>query len=362
MNGRTPYVTLALISLNLAAAVWVFLDPSVIARFGFDAVHPSLISAVMCMFLHINVIHLLGNMLYLAAIGPAVEQAAGSLRFLGVFLGGGLVGVAAHWAMNARFTETPSMIGASGAVASCVAYYSVRYWSARVPLLPNVQVPVIGVVAVWLGLQILGAFVSLSTEDPGISYWAHLGGFGFGIILSLLFRVPDAAMRQQQRSEMDELRGRSPAAALAAAEQFLSTHPNDAKALHQAAEAAHALGESVKERQFWVRIVQLEGRNAPTATWARLAECGGVTDLSVIQRMRFADELKDAQPDSARVLLSSVVADAREEENRPDALLALAALEKDLDAAQFQLHIAELFARFPLHPATEVARARGWSP
>ena len=84
--------------------------------------HPRIYSALTCLFLHDpqNILHLLGNLVFLAAVGPLVESEVGPLRFVVVYVLAGLAGVAAHWSVAASSGVGTPLIGASSAIAGCV--------------------------------------------------------------------------------------------------------------------------------------------------------------------------------------------------------------------------------------------------
>ena len=73
-----------------------------------------------------------------------------------------------------------------------------------------------------------------------------------------------------------------------------------------------------------------------------------------------ADRLKGSDPDTARLLLDSVVAGDADDPQRPDAMLALAALERAQQPQRAEALLCELGEAYPMHPAAELARSRGW--
>jgi membrane associated rhomboid family serine protease len=80
VRRSSPVVTLLLIAGNILAAFALLFNPELAFAFGFRPDHPSLAGAISCLFLHSNVVHLLGNMVFLAAVGVAVELAAGRIQ------------------------------------------------------------------------------------------------------------------------------------------------------------------------------------------------------------------------------------------------------------------------------------------
>jgi hypothetical protein len=96
-------------------------------------------------------------------------------------------------------------------------------------------------------LQIGGAFVSLGSVESGTAYWAHVGGFAMGLVLSIIFGAPQHAHRERAHEAIDQMDSRSPAAKLAAAELVLKTHPHDVKALRDKADALSLQNDSDEE-------------------------------------------------------------------------------------------------------------------
>jgi membrane associated rhomboid family serine protease len=139
------------------------------------------------MFLHANTQHLFGNLLFLWVFGNDIEHRWGRIRFLLLYLLGGLAASFAHVLLNPN--STVPMIGASGAIAAVMGAYVVCYPSTRVKsiiffgpmLLRKVK-------AVWLMLVFLLTQLLYIGGDSGVAWAAHLGGFAFGALLGLLWR------------------------------------------------------------------------------------------------------------------------------------------------------------------------------
>jgi membrane associated rhomboid family serine protease len=355
-RSRLPAVTLILIGANLLAAFGLLFDPNLAYEFGFRPNHPSLRGVLTSLFLHANVLHLLGNMVFLAAVGAAVELASGSLRFAIVYFFAGVAGVAAHFLVTRRMPEPVPLIGASGCIAGCAAYYSFRYTSLRVPLAPKFALSVAAVTAIWILLQVVGAFVRLGDSGGGVSFWAHIGGFAAGILLSLVFRAPDLGQVKLGHEVLDQMNARGPAAVVLAAKRHLERHPRDVKALWELADAHGMLAERDAEADVLLRLLDVLPEDQRPEAIRRLAQAGRVTRLTPLRRVQLADQ----HPDVARALLKSVVEGPADEPQRPDAILALAAVERETHPARAEALLAQLAQDYPLHPAVELARKRGW--
>lgn len=359
-DQRLPIATLLLIAANIGAAFLLIWHPVYVQQYGFDPANPSVKTAITSLFLHQNVLHLLGNMVFLAAVGPAVEVRAGVGRYLVVYLLGGFAGVAVHWFFAQRAGNTAPLIGASGCVSACIAYYALRYYHQRVHVAPSLSVPVYAIIAVWLCLQIAGAFVAIGSVQPGTAYWAHVGGFAMGLILSITFSAPQEAHREKTKEMMTAVQERSPAAKLAAAELVLRKNPNEIEALRDKAGALEMLNEPEKEAQVLIRLLDLLPESEQKATLVRLSKMNRFELIPSLRRTLIAERLKTTEPDLARLLLMSVIR-VMTDGQRPDALYALACLDHDEYPENAGIWLKDLMTTYPLHPAADLARARGWA-
>lgn len=147
------------------------------------------------MFLHGSWLHLIGNMWSLWLFGDNVEDRVGHLRFLVFYLLSGIIASLTHYIFNA-YSSVPT-IGASGAIAGVMGAYFIMFPLARiitiipflwVPLF--VQIPAIFFIGFWFVSQFFSGLFSLlgPAFGGGIAWWAHIGGFIFGIIAIPFFR------------------------------------------------------------------------------------------------------------------------------------------------------------------------------
>jgi len=147
------------------------------------------------MFMHGGLLHLGGNMLFLWIFGNNIEDSMGPLRFIAFYLLGGLAAVAAQTAIDPS-AAVPT-IGASGAVAAVLGGYALLYPRARVVTLLFIvifftilELPALLVLGGWFVLQALYGVSELATpvgSGGGVAYFAHIGGFLFGLLLIKLF-------------------------------------------------------------------------------------------------------------------------------------------------------------------------------
>lgn len=146
------------------------------------------------MFMHGGWMHLVGNMLYLWIFGDNVEDALGHLGYLVFYLLAGLLAAFAHFFFNPQ-SVIPT-VGASGAIAGVLGAYLVFYPSSRVYTFIPIGffsrltlVPSFVVLGLWFVLQLFSGFLSIGAADQGgVAFWAHIGGFVFGLLIGLLFK------------------------------------------------------------------------------------------------------------------------------------------------------------------------------
>jgi rhomboid family protein len=142
-----------------------------------------LVSIVVSLFLHANLLHLAGNMWFLWIFGDNVEGAFGRLWYLLVYLAAGVIATIGFVVANPSSTEP--LIGASGAIAGVLGSYLVLYpRNLVVSLVVFYVVPVPAVV--FLGIWFAGQFL---TGEPGVAWQAHVAGFAFGAALTFAFRA-----------------------------------------------------------------------------------------------------------------------------------------------------------------------------
>jgi membrane associated rhomboid family serine protease len=207
-----PVVTLALIALCVLAYFWeLSLGDAALDRaftlYGFTPDSfvrgarmasgnlPVWATIFTGMFLHAGFLHIAGNMLYLWIFGNNIEDAFGHVKFTLFYF---LCGVAAMLTMALLLPLSDSpVVGASGAISGVLAAYMLLYPRARVrvvvPLLLILypfRIRAVWVVGVWFALQLATAALTPASE-PGTAWWAHVGGFSLGLLLTPLLKSRD---------------------------------------------------------------------------------------------------------------------------------------------------------------------------
>lgn len=158
------------------------------------------------MFVHGGFWHILGNMWSLYIFGDNVEDRLGPVRYLVFYLLCGFSSGLSHLFLNWH-SQIPT-IGASGAIAGVMGAYFLLYPRARIlTLIPIffipyfMELPAFFFLAVWFIFQFISAAGS-PAHGGGVAWWAHIGGFVFGIIfLKLFLRVPESQIAQQVRQK-----------------------------------------------------------------------------------------------------------------------------------------------------------------
>src|SRR5467141_1458913 len=195
---RVPVVTASIIALNSLVFIlelvgvdafvtkWSLVPANIVAG-------KEWITILTSMFMHGGWSHILGNMLFLWAFGPEIEDLMGRGRYVAFYLLGGLAATAAQIAADP--TSTVPNLGASGAIAAVMGAFLVTYPRDRIRSLLVIfifvrmpYIPAALLIGVWFLLQLvnLGA-VAPQQAAGGVAYAAHVGGFIFGAVTARLF-------------------------------------------------------------------------------------------------------------------------------------------------------------------------------
>jgi membrane associated rhomboid family serine protease len=163
------------------------------------------LTALTSMFMHGGLLHLGGNMLFLWIFGNNVEDSMGPVKFTIFYLLAGFAATAAQIAIDPD-APVPG-IGASGAVAGVLGGYLLLFPRARVITVifivfffTIIELPAIAILGFWFIQQVLFGYFDLDTggNAGGVAYFAHIGGFVFGLIAIKLFADDRKRRRQQE--------------------------------------------------------------------------------------------------------------------------------------------------------------------
>ena len=219
-----PWVNVAIIALNVIVFLYQLVDPNFTNGYstvpaeitqGIDIVgvrqlvlpdgttatidegpgpNPIWLTLLTSMFMHGGWLHIGGNMLFLFIFGDNIEKAYGHIKYLIFYLVCGIVAGLAH-VLSQPDSIIPSL-GASGAISGVMAAYLVLFPTNRVRVLLTlgviwlrpIAVPAVVMIGIWALLQFVNGIGSIAVTDQtsGVAYWAHIGGFIAGALITLL--------------------------------------------------------------------------------------------------------------------------------------------------------------------------------
>ena len=158
---------------------------------------PAFLTILTSMFMHGGWLHIIFNMLFLWIFGNNVEDSMGRVRYVAFYLLGGAAAAGAQIAVDPN--STAPLVGASGAIAAVLGGYALLYPFARVLTLFFaffifiLEIPALVLLGLWIFLQFLPAVGQVASPelggDGGVAYFAHIGGFLFGLATVTLFAV-----------------------------------------------------------------------------------------------------------------------------------------------------------------------------
>jgi membrane associated rhomboid family serine protease len=223
-TGRpgVPYINLAIIAINIVVFLYQLVDPNftngyaavpaeitsgkdivgqflVVAPDGSGVVideapgpMPIWLTLFTSIFMHGGWLHIGGNMLFLFIFGDNIEKAYGHVKYVVFYLVCGVIASLAH-----VYSQPDSIIpslGASGAISGVLAAYLVLFPTNRVKViltlgvifLRPIMVPAVVMIGIWAVLQFINGLNSIAGQTTGVAYWAHIGGFIAGLVITFL--------------------------------------------------------------------------------------------------------------------------------------------------------------------------------
>jgi membrane associated rhomboid family serine protease len=219
---RFPVLTYVLIAINVLVFLWelrfspeqldaVLSNLAVVpaAASAHPFALPTILSILRSMFFHGGWTHLLGNMLYLYLFGDNVEDRLGWIMYLVLYFGSGF---AAGWAQIAIDpASTIVLVGASGAIAGVLGSYFLFFPRVRVKGIVPLAIiafwadwPAWLVIGLWFLVQLFNGVTSLGVpmSGGGVAFFAHIGGFVFGMLLTRLTMMAYPQLPAPDREEM----------------------------------------------------------------------------------------------------------------------------------------------------------------
>ena len=207
-TNSTPIVVYALIAINVVVffhqmtlgrgvdgffQLYAVIPQQLSASFNGVPVNqpvPEILTLITSQFLHGGFMHIAGNMLFLWTFGDNIEHDLGHFKFLFFYLACGVLAGLTHWFFGMQ-SAVPT-VGASGAIAGVMGAYIIKYPKAKiVTILPifiiftTIRIPAVYFLGFWFVQQALSSVASLGMpQASGVAYWAHSGGFIFGVVLA----------------------------------------------------------------------------------------------------------------------------------------------------------------------------------
>lgn len=160
-----------------------------------------LLNILTAMFMHASWSHILGNMIFLWAFGPQIEDSMSPARYIAFYLAGGVVSALAQIAVDPG--STTLNLGASGAIAAVMGAFLTTYprdrirtvllfgWFARITFIPAALL-----IGFWFLVQLLSVGVVADVQSGGVAYVAHIAGMIFGAVTARLFEYPRERVEQ----------------------------------------------------------------------------------------------------------------------------------------------------------------------
>jgi membrane associated rhomboid family serine protease len=204
VTGRyKPLVSYILIGLNILAFIFQISIPpggqlAFVMEYGMIPAEivqgEHYYTLITNMFLHAGWLHLIGNMLFLWVFADNIESVIGKFPFILFYFGGGIAASAAHIFFN--MNSSIPVVGASGAISAVLGAYLVMFPASRVRVffiifLRSYYMPALYFLGIWGIQQFINGFISIvptSAYSSGVAWWAHIGGFIFGIVAGFLIR------------------------------------------------------------------------------------------------------------------------------------------------------------------------------
>jgi len=149
------------------------------------------------MFLHGGWMHLIGNMMFLWVFADNIEATIGNIRFALFYILGGVAASAAHIFFNME-SVIPA-VGASGAISAVLGAYMVMFPKSQIKVLvvyifSSFNMAAIWFLGLWIGQQLISGIGAILPQNEivgsggGVAWWAHIGGFVFGVLAGFLFK------------------------------------------------------------------------------------------------------------------------------------------------------------------------------
>ncbi len=202
VGGHKPIFAYSLLFLNIAIFLFqITLESEQITyllnEFGVIPIEiirgQDLFSLMTSMFLHAGLMHLLGNALFLWIFSDNIEAIVGNVKFLLFYIGGGLFASLVHIGIDPG-SIIPT-VGASGAISAVMGCYLIMFPKSRIKMLfifKTFYISALLFLGLWFAQQLFSGIGTIGASDVeeagGVAWWAHIGGFVYGLFFGWIFK------------------------------------------------------------------------------------------------------------------------------------------------------------------------------
>lgn len=199
----TPWAigTIVIIDALLLIPLYTSDKISFFSHYAFTPSHPTPLTLFTALFLHVGLLHYVGNMWFLWIFGRKVECTLGTLRFAALYLLCGVGGQLLHLLLNLH-SNLP-LLGASGAISGIAGFYFFVFPRDRFNLhlyfgwwrIKTIDATTRSAVGAWIGEQFVLALITQVAQSSSVAFWAHVGGFAVGAATGAIYhlRVPETS-------------------------------------------------------------------------------------------------------------------------------------------------------------------------
>jgi membrane associated rhomboid family serine protease len=390
---RPAYLTLALIAANVLVHLYAMSLPAVavptapgtttemeggalfINSFGLWGSHPTVVALFAHQFIHADLLHLAGNMLFLWIFGSLIEDAARPWGLGALYLGGGILAALTHILISSALGQDLDvpMVGASGAVAAIMGLFMLRFYRTRVQVLywfgglwrGTFWVQSVWALLYWIVLELAGGVIdaAFTGGSGGVAHWAHIGGFAAGAIAAPLVGGLQAARQEYQTDDpetnVEHVRRGEQAEAAEKALRQDAGNPYLMRQMAQACRRAADRQRAIHTYQACITCFATRGMVEQAAdVYLEALDYHGDPVLSPEVGCAVARQLEGAHPDRAAALYRLLVS---RHVTRPEAEVALIRLSvlcrQRFDQPYEALRcLNEFLARYPNSPHARQAR------
>ena len=291
---------------------------SPLTRYAYIPGEHNALGLITSQFLHAGWLHLIGNMLFLWLAGCNIEDRWGRVVFPLFYLSAGVVAALAH-KVSAPQSFIP-LIGASGAIAGAMGAFLMKFSRTRINFFyflwmfifirsGTFRAPAYLMLSLWLLGQVFYGLVT-SGQGGGVAFWAHVGGFVFGVVFATAFGMSgmeqkvDRSIEGQVSLQQDPqivkagelIDAGRPAEAIDLLEQFAAKAPNSVDAQLELLRAAKTAEDQERARRAYVRLIALYVKQNALDTaldlYEEMNQAGLETSVPAALRLRLAKHLE----------------------------------------------------------------------